>query len=184
MTFLMQSLLKEKTEELSQFLRLVSNLQEAIEKQSHEVVCANTFMHSEHVRLKLLEDNMLALREHIESFNLRLQALGTGVRNLLGDSMLAAALVVYGGTMSWADKTAAVEQWKLVLADEGISHTKDFSLCRFMELTHRQHKLLPRSVLLDDSMQTNLYATALVRALPIAPYLRMRILLKASTAHT
>jgi hypothetical protein len=158
----LQCLMKTKTEELTQLLRHISHLQEAVEKQSHEVVCVSSFMQTEQTQLKLLEDSMLALREHIESFNMRLKALGAGVRNLLGDSMLAAALVVHAGTLSWADKTAAVERWQSVLAEEDIPHTSGFSLCRFMESTHRQHKLLPRSVLLDDSMQTNLYALALV----------------------
>jgi hypothetical protein len=158
----LQSLVKTNTEELARLSRHISHLQEAVDKQSHEVVCASSSMQTEHKQLKLLEDNMLALREHIVSFNTRLQALGGGVRNLLGDSMLAAALVVHAGTLSWPDKTASVKRWQAVLAEEDIPYASDFSLCGFMESTHRQHKLLPRSVLLDDSMQTNLYAVALV----------------------
>jgi hypothetical protein len=138
-------------------------MHEDVGQKTHEVVCTNTSMRSEQIQLKLLEDTMIVLKGHISIFNQQLLVLGQGVRSLLGDSLLAAAMVVYTGTLAWREKLELVEMWMAILAEGDVAHSTNFSLCKYMESTERQHVLLPRQVLLDESMQTSLYLAALVR---------------------
>ena len=140
-------------------------LEEKLQHASHEVVRASSTIEAQEQQLQLLEQTTLTLKPHIENFSSRLRTVEMALRNLLGDTILAAGLVVYTGVLLQDDRARLLKTWQSILAEVGIDHSADFTLCRFMEATARQFSLLPRSVILDEGMKTSLYLAALVRLL-------------------
>lgn len=162
-----QGQVQDKADSLASLNGHISELQEALQQASHDVARADASLRGEQAQVQLLDEAAQALRGQVGAINARLQALGAGVRNLLGDCVLAAAAVTYGGALPWHEQRRLLRRCGGVLAAVGLAHTEGFSLCGFMEATKRQHVLLPRNVLLDESMQASLYAVALVRT-PVA----------------
>lgn len=97
-------------------------------------------------------------------FNERLTQLSTALETLTGDSILTAATVTYACMLPWSEKQAILETWKAVLTECSIPFDPAYTLCNFMRTTNRHDKLLPKQVLMDDTMEHSLYCYALVRS--------------------
>ena len=155
--------MQDKADSLAYLNGHVSELQEALQQASHDVARADASLRGEQAQVQLLDEAAQALRGVVATATAQMRALEAGVRNLLGDCMLAAAAVTYGGALAWHEHSRLLRRCAGALAAAGIAHTAGFSLCGFMEATKRQHALLPRNVLLDESLQASLYTVALVR---------------------
>jgi hypothetical protein len=158
-----QAVVEEHSAEIRRVEVSVQNLREELAASSHENVLADTSVKGRRRLVRTLEDTMKELKRQVPYLKGSLVDLDTGLTNLLGDSVLAAALIVYAGALSWEEKCRALEEWKGVLGKEGLQHSRGFTMSGFMEVTERHLKVLPRGVILDESMQTMLYSLAFVR---------------------
>lgn len=172
----MQGLIHEKALEVSHLNGNILALEEELQHASHQVVRGKSTVIQEKERLAVVEETILTLKQHVDFFSQRLQALDAGVRHLLGDSLLAAGMAVYAGTLPWDVKCRLVQAWEAVLCEVGIAHTPEFSLRTFMEATSHQFTHLPRNVILDEGTETCLYLAALARPNSCSSFARRALL--------
>jgi hypothetical protein len=161
----LQSELSEKDKQLIELQHIITELQADVHAAAQSANAANTSSASYHKQVALLDDVSAALEHVVSVLNDRLAVLNSSLEHLLGDSMLAAGLAVYGGMLDVEGQAALVFDWQRILQQGLLAHTAEFSLLSFMAASRREHALLPRGAILDAGLQTSVYLASLVRSL-------------------
>ena len=112
----------------------------------------------------LLDELRADLQPAVEHLTHQQATLHSSLNNLLGDSLLAAALTVYGGALEPEMQRELMSKCTAVVRDAHIAHSKAFSICSFMAAAGRTGALLPRGVQLDNSLESSLYLSSLARS--------------------
>ena len=160
-----QALLEENTSEVHALESTMMTLKQQLAAVTHDNILIDTSMSARRAQIKILEEITTALTPRIKTLKARVASLQQRLSNLLGDSILAAALVVFGGMQGWPGKLAAIKRWTACMRRHKVPHTADFSLCETMEFLEQRHVALPRSVILSESLRHAMYSMALVRSL-------------------
>lgn len=147
----------------------MTTLKQQLAAVTHGNVLIDTSMSARKAQIKLLEDIITALAPRVKGLRSRVTSLQQRLNNLLGDSVLAAALVVFGGMLSWPNKLSAVKRWIASMCEHKLAHTPGYSLCDTMDFLEQQHVALPRSVILSESLRHAMYSVPLVRICSTVP---------------
>jgi hypothetical protein len=161
----MQVLLEETATELHALEATMATLKQELATVTHDNVLIDTSISARRSQIKTLEEIALALVPRIRGLKDRASGLHRGLQRLLGNSILAAALVVYAGMLPWADKQVAVSKWSDCLKAHDLLHTPNYSLCEAMDFLDQQHIALPRSVIVAESLRHAMFTVLLVSAL-------------------
>jgi hypothetical protein len=146
----------------------MTTLKQQLAAVTHDNILIDTSMSARRAQLKILEDIITALAPRVKDLRSQVTSLQQRLSTLLGDSILAAALVAFGGMLSWPQKLAAVKRWTASMCKHKLPHTPEFSLVEMMDFLDQRHVALPRSVILSESLRHNLYSVSLVWFFPNA----------------
>lgn len=157
-----QALLEENAAEIHSLESTMATLKQQLAAVTHDNILIDTSMSARRAQTKILEDITTALAPRVKGLRSRVSSLQQRLNNLLGDSILTAAMLVFGGMLSWPNKLVAVQRWIACMGEHKLAHTPGYSLCETMEFLEQQHVALPRSVILSDSLRHAMYSVSLV----------------------
>ena len=149
----------------------MTTLKQQLAAVTHDNILIDTSMSARKAQIKILEDIITALAPRVKGLRARVATLQQRLNTLLGDSILAAALAVFGGMLSWPVKLSAVKRWTASMSEHNMAHTLGYTLCDAMDVLEQRHVALPRSVILSESLRHAMYSVSLVclfSTLPLA----------------
>jgi hypothetical protein len=127
-------------------------------------VCADNSARVEGSKVSVLDELIEAIAGHTTRLNTFRELLATSLRSLLGDAILAAAIITYAGDLGSDQKVEMLEKWQIILKSHTVCSKEDFSLASFVQTCKQMHAVQPKGVMgLDAAMQTSLYACSLAR---------------------
>eukprot|EP00892_Ulva_mutabilis_P005205 jgi/Ulvmu1/3056/UM015_0096.1 len=160
-----QAQMVENAVELQELNSTLAELKAEVNAASHDSQASGLSARAQQEAVATLGAIKEALAPHMEAMQARTAALQQRLSCLLGDSLRAAALCVYGGMFPAEPRLRFQQEIQEALRERSVPHSPNLTTCQWMEFLEQQHALLPQRVMMDEGMQHAMYCMSMVRDL-------------------